>query len=308
MAEFFRDMQVSMDVGKMVELGKFDKEFTAYGCAYLQNGEVYIPVSEHAETIYRIREKKQLEGIYPSNVVDYHITTKVPAGAIDDIWEEVKWSLGEQLLNAFPKQYLDILNTIGNLPPEDNMHLVLEDLKTRIEGLFAKDILALFDAIVVECYLSKQLDNKHFKELKSWSDNIWRQMEDDPEIKDIHSRTLNGFAYLENEKIKYKVNAQYVHVVKSRQILRSQGILTTPIYSEMCWYSTQSQFPAKRQAYDKKLKEFMEVTMEIMCYLEKQKSFSGRKEFLEEYEKVKDLNNELVTGTFQFYGYQWHCF
>ena len=34
MSRLLRDIQCGVDVGRMAELGKFDKEFTVYGCAY----------------------------------------------------------------------------------------------------------------------------------------------------------------------------------------------------------------------------------------------------------------------------------
>lgn len=307
MAEFFRDIQVGMDVGKMVELGKFDKEFTVYGCAYRQNGETYFPISEREETIYRLCERKQLEGIYPSKVMHYHIATSVPAGAIDDIWDDVKWKLGYQLMDIYSANYLDKLNELGNYESNNNMWPYLEEYMEQLEGIFSKELLELFDSISVDCFLRKQIDKDHYNTIKTWSNKIWQQMENDPEIKNIHSRSLNGCAYLDNDRIKYKVNAQYVHVYKSRQDLMCHGFIVTPIYSETCWYQTQTQFPSLRKKYENNLKNLMRPTIELMKIIYKQKPYQGKEDFLNYYNDVVKNASDVVKDTFTIYGYLWNC-
>ena len=45
-----RDEQMSEEVGIMAELGKFEIEFTMYGCAFCEKEKVHYAVSENAES------------------------------------------------------------------------------------------------------------------------------------------------------------------------------------------------------------------------------------------------------------------
>lgn len=304
----FRDVECGMDVSRMVELGKFDKEFTVYGCAYRHEGETYFAVSEHADTIYRLREKLQLKGVCPSNVMNYHVATSVPAGEIDEIWQDIKWELAKKLMKTYPDSFLDMLNELIDRPAKNIAWPYLQQWQKDLEGRFLKDWLSLFDKLVEECYLAKQLDEKHYQLLYTWSKKIWQQMEDDPVVKDIHHRTLSGFAYSDKRKaIQFKINAQYTQVCRKRQELMNQGYVVTPIYSETFWFQTQTQFPPKQNEFREKLSEMLKPCMELMKKLRKSESFIDKQLFALYYEKVNSLNNKFLQDTFKSYGYQWNC-
>ena len=296
-----------MDVSRMVELGKFDKEFTVYGCAFREEGETKFAISEQAETIYSLHEKLQLQGIFPGKILSYHIATSVPAGSVDEIWENVKWDLGYKLRETFPAQFLDILNVIGNIESKDYAWRYLEKWQEGLEGYYLKDWQLLFDRLVLDCFLRKQLNEKHYMELKAWSKKIWNQMQDDPVIKDIHSRTLHGFAYFKDGRVKYKINAQLVHVLQARFKLVSEGYIVSPIYSEQYWFQTQMQFPAKRHAFEEKLKMMLEPCLRLMKELAQAPAFIEKNDYMAYYERVQAYDSASIYETYNFYGYQWHC-
>ncbi|MEE0435978.1 MAG: hypothetical protein UDB11_11370 [Peptococcaceae bacterium] len=302
----FRDVECGMDVSRMVELGKFDKEFTVYGLAYRQEEKTYFAISEHADTIYRLHKKLQLQGLVPTNIMSHYVATSVPAGSLDDIWQDVKWELASRLRKNYTDDFLNLLNHLGSRPANNVAWPYLKHCQEALEGRFLKDWLQLFDSLLIECYLAKQLDTEHFQSLNDWSQNVWRQMEDDAVIMDIHSRTLNGFAYLIDEKMHYKINAQYVHVCEQRQKLLNQGYIVTPIYSETYWFQTQSQFPAKRCEYEKKLSTMLTTCMKMMRILREKTAFMDRDDFLKNYDII-NKNNTLEIETLKNYGYQWNC-
>lgn len=304
---FFRDVECGMDVSRMVELGKFDKEFTVYGFAYHQDSESKFTISEHAETMYRLREKFLLQGLSPSLIMSHHVATRVPAGAIDDIWMDIKYELGEKLMKAYPSGFLALLDAINQRPAQNGAWNLLRAFQQELDGRFLKDWQQLFDSVVTECYLAKKLDAAYYTPFSEWSRSIWRQMEDDPVQEDIHARTLHGFAYLKQGKMQYKINAQYIHVCKKRDQLKNEGYIVTPIYSETYWYQTQSQFPDKRKAYEEKLASMMESCMAFMIELQNMPSFIEVEEYLTYYERVQAYDSIPANETFTSYGYQWGC-
>ncbi len=307
MAEMFRDIQCSMDVAQMVELGKFDKEFTVYGCAYRYNGETYFRISEHEETIYRFCEKNNLQGVCTTNVMRYHYVTDVPAGTKDDIWEEVKWNLGYELLKVYPDDFLDLLNQLQARPSKNGAWPYLKQWQENLDGHFQRNWLDLFDCVTIECVLVKQLDLEHYQQLKQWSDNNWMQMEDDTIQKDIHERTLHGFAYLKNSTKQYKMNAQYVKVYQERQNLRNKGMLVTPIYSQTYWFKTQTQFPKLKKQYQEQLEKMLEPCIQLVEKLDDMPSFLTPEEYSTLYQNVCSIYGQSAVDTFYTYGRRWNC-
>ena len=95
-----RDMQCSDDVGKMAELGKFDREFTTFGYAYSEKKEVLFRVGRNEEAINQLFKKAQLIGKTPTLVEAYCLRTGVPSGGEDTIWNEAEWGLADRLASA----------------------------------------------------------------------------------------------------------------------------------------------------------------------------------------------------------------
>ena len=217
MSRLPRDIQCGMDVGRMAELGKFDKEFTVYGCAYWQNGEAYYPLSNKAESIYRFCEAGRLPNILTTAVMSYTVTTSVPSGTCDDIWQTVQWQLARKLAAEYADGYLELLSQLAAAAATDAAWPILQHVQQLLEGRFQRDQLTLFARLAEDCLAAKYLTTAAYQQLQQWLAFNWRQMEDDVLLKDSHGRTLHGFAYRQSGQIRYHYDAQYAVIYHKRQ-------------------------------------------------------------------------------------------
>lgn len=306
MDDTLRDIQCSSSVGKMAELGKFDQEFTVYGCAYRQSGETYYRVSEHAETIYRFCERSRLSGLYTTKVMSYTERTGVPSGTKDDIWEESKWALAQQLSEIYPDRYLDFVNHLSGIPSNNAAWALLQPWQKHLEGRFERDQLQLFGHVIDYCFGAKLLYQDNYGQLKDWLENNWRQMEDDVIIKDVYERTLYGIAYRQYGQIFYEYDAKYANVYRKRQQYLSEGVLVTPIYSQTYWFNTFNKFPDVKAQYLDKLGQILAPCLMLMEKIHQLPSFIAPEKFKELYHQAVQEYGE-VAEELKVYGYQWNC-
>ena len=53
----FRDIECGQNVSRMMELRRFDSEFMAYGCGYVEDGKIKYRVTSKASELYDFVEK-----------------------------------------------------------------------------------------------------------------------------------------------------------------------------------------------------------------------------------------------------------
>lgn len=303
----FRDIQCGNDVARMAELGKFDREFSVYGCAFRENNETYYYVSEKSETIYHFWERAQKRGIYPTKFMTHTQLTGVPSGMEDEIWDEEKWNLAVIMADSFDDSFLELLNEIGSFEP---LNLAASDLfswKDAIEGRFRRDLLTVFDIFVNYFYLIKQLNEPSYIELMEWSRKVWGQMEDDLIVKDIFERSLHGYLYEENGKIKSIYDAQFPTIYRLWIEAIIRGNIVTPIYSETLWFTSFMDFSKKKTIFVDHMNDLLGPHVCLIKKLAAGNTFVSRDWFRAYYENVKNNYEKSAIETMNLYGRLWHC-
>lgn len=302
-----RDIQCSNDVGRMAELGKFDKEFTVYGCAYRQGDETYYRVSDDPETIYQFWELNQREGIYPSAVQNHTQITAVPSGMEEDIWTEEKWQLGYLLMDSYQDEFLKQLNHLGNRPARNAANIYMNSWKNDLEGKFDREHLSLFEAFNNYFFLRKQLDNKSYSEFKNWLGSIWRQMEDDCILKDVFERTLYGFVWEKEGERHIEYDAQYVLVQRQWLNMVSRGVIVTPIFNKVYSFRAFTDFAKIKQEFQNLITQLFFPHMVFLEELNHKESFIKKDEFNNTYREKKEKFGEIAGQTLFLYGKLWNC-
>lgn len=306
MGNMQRDIQCGSSVAQMEQLGKFAQEFTVYGCAYRQDGETYYRISEHAETIYRFCERSRLSGLYTTKAMSYTERTGVPSGTQDDIWEESKWMLAQQLSEIYLDSYLDLINQLSAFPSNNAAWALLQPWQKRLDGRFERDRLQLFGHVIDYCFGAKLLYQNNYRQLKDWLEDNWRQMEDDVILKGTFERTLHGIAYQRYGQIFYEYDAQYAKVYQKRQQYLSEGVLVTPIYSQTYWFDTFNKFTEVKVQYLDKLSQLLAPCLILMEKIHQLPSFIAPEKFKKLYQQAVQEYGE-VAEELKVYGYQWNC-
>ncbi len=300
----FRDLQVAEDVGKMAKLGWFDVEFTMYGCAYLEQGNMYYKVSPNAGDIYEFIESSGLKNIYPSNM--YSVTQKcaVPSGMKETIEQEVKLELAKTLQNIYPKEFFELLNQLAEDVTVNTAKDFLWQQVDELEGLFETEKLRLFENLVNYIYSCKILEKEEYHKILAWLKEERKSMEEDFVCKDIFEKQMYGILYRENGQERYLENARKEYVYEKMHEKEQQGEFVTPIFSKEYWYNYTYRLPDVMQNFKKNLKEYYnkEYVENLECL--RQRTYDKEK-FLLILSEVRAKYGEKPAETLCRYGYRW---
>lgn len=141
MQEMIRDMQSSIEVQNLANLGYFDEEFQFYGCAYQINGQIQCLISEREEAIYDFSGKSMTKNIYPSPIMSHLERSKLPSGQKEAIKLQFKLALVDKLKTAYPPLFFDTLATFTAMPANDGALDLLLVVKKRLRNCFQTDDL-----------------------------------------------------------------------------------------------------------------------------------------------------------------------
>lgn len=302
-----RDIKCSQHVGRMAELGKFAKEFEVFGYAYRQNDETYYRIGRQEEIISKLCEKEKIKKFFPTIVSKHSQRTCVPSGMENDIWQEEQWELGVQLAEKYRDDFLDCINRFGMYESISNAANLVEKWKDYLEGRFERELQKIFDSLLDEAYLSKQLTDSDYIKFKDWSEYNWKQMEDDILITDNYERTLYGVLYEMDGKLSMEIDAQYEVVYRKRHQLQISRVLVTPIYHRTYWFHNFNDFHDIKNSYRSTLFKLMMPAIEFMRQLKQMPSPIPYEEFCEQYEKLKKYGTKEEIETMTSYAVQWNC-
>lgn len=305
MAEEFRDIQCSNDVAKMAELGKFEREFKVYGCAFRRDASTYFHLNENAETMFKFWLGFQIQGIYPTIVLSHSRQVCVPSGLEDEIYDDEMWTLARIMGKVFNDDLLTTLNNLGSKTPTNNAAPYLYHWKEAIDGLFQRDYLTIFDLFVDHCYIMKRLNKVTFDDLKNWSTHVWTQLEDDPIVKDNFERSMHGFLYLEAGSVQASYDAQYATVCRSWLNKIKQDTLVTPIYSETFWLNSFKDFAKEKKRFVEHLKMLLSPAIEVLKELMREKSFMSREDFRKIFRNESGNYSDEAIDTLKVYEKLW---
>ena len=104
-----RDTKIADDVYKKKELGWLDQEFTAYGTAYYENGEMCYRVSNHSKKIYSFMDEEGVRDIYFGNLIRHTERCPLPVGMKEEKNLEIKKTLAKTLEKEYPQELFLLL-------------------------------------------------------------------------------------------------------------------------------------------------------------------------------------------------------
>ena len=244
-----RDVKCANDVASMMELGRFEKEFIAYGTAGRKDdGELYYYASSNEERLYQYVNEQRWKGNYFTPVVSVVKRSLVPSGMEDDIVQVTKQCmLGEMKREYERVDYFGQMQQFYEMGHNDNAYPILQAYKEEIEGHFEERELQLFLGAVRIAYDGKVLSEEKYQELMAWYQYIRRQMEDDPIVAENIERTLYGFVYYENEMRKVAYDAQEICVLRQYNEKILKGFTVGPIMHKTYWFP---QFKLMKEVRD----------------------------------------------------------
>ncbi|MFR6290756.1 MAG: hypothetical protein ACLUKQ_04820 [Peptococcaceae bacterium] len=304
--DYHRDIKCGMDVGKMAELGRFDQEFTVYGCAYQEQEEIYYRLSEDADVIYSFIENCLYQGNYTTPLSFYTKISAVPSGMRDDIWLKSKWKLAYQLEQQYPNSYFQWLEKFSAIEGNDAALPIVEKKKEQLDGRYDRKQLYLFEQLLGICRGKKLLSEKSYTQLNDWVQRIWLQMEDDLILKQRIERTLYGFAYLDAPgNVQYCCDADKISVKKKQYGHFTEGTVVTPILKNTYWFDDFTQIGRIKKEFQENLAQIGAEYLEIMQQLREIPSRIQVEAFQQAYTQIK-AESAVAGEAFYRFGYLWN--
>lgn len=250
----FRDAQVAEDVRKKAELGWLEQEFTMYGTAYLQDGEMCYKVSADAGKIYAFIEASTRRQIFCSNVLTHTRTCAVPIGQQEDTALAVKKETACRLRQTYPPELFILLQKLAEQIRTDDAYPYLCAQRDALEGVFDERRLKSFEDLTAHCYSAQKLSPAHYQALAAWIEREKQGLLDDFVSKDRFSKTFYGLAYAAPTGFRYLHDSLPEYICQRQAALEEKGTFTSPIFAQTLYYNYTYDLAACRQDYDALLK------------------------------------------------------
>ena len=251
-----RDEEMAAEVGIMAELGKFEVEFTMYGCAFYENGKVLYLVSENAEKVYDFMYDIANAEKLPTDIHSASIRGLVPSGAEHYILNNVREQLLDKLYSLYDEQYFSVLFDLQNVLRTNEAVTVLKKLKYQLDGICNREQLQLFQGLLETAYRRKILKTESYIEFMQWIGWTRRDLEQELIRTDLYEKIFYGFAYWkENEPVKIYVDGYKNNIYKRIEQRRTEGYFVSNIISKKYWYNNRYPVVEVKKNYETMLKE-----------------------------------------------------
>jgi len=289
-----RDMEVAMDVSRMVELRRFEEEFAVYGCVFFENGERRFLVSGNEERIWEFENQQEYHNTYPFPMQKCSYKTTVPAGMEDVIIESLKIHLAKNLQQTYSKEFCSDFLSIAQIEPDNQAEVILLKLQEKIAGLYREEQLIAFESLMHNAYQGKHLTVASCKIFENWLQRERKEMENTPVVERRLRKVFYGLCYYRNGKIKNYCNGEKSRVYEKRESLMLQGYSVSSIFEKTYWHNGELSVQTIKELFVKELLAVFDDT--YFLYLNDIKQIPAvvnKLKFTELENKYQTENNEI---------------
>jgi len=254
------DVLAADDIKKKAQYGYFDTEFTAYGTVYVEEGKRQYRISSAAGDIYQFIEKSDLRHNYCASVYSLSRQYKTLSGMHDDNTLRVKYDLAKELQEIYPLEFFEMMHTLARKLQDNSAYEVLKNMQKNIAGLFDEHILFMFGQLVEHSYTSLQLTKDCYQELKYWYEEETRAVGEMPGRNDLFEKILYGISYKTKHGYEVYEDSLKETIYKKKEKLLADGIVSSPIFSQRCYYNYTYRISDVRKDFIEKLKTVLDKT------------------------------------------------
>lgn len=300
-----RDMRCASDVGRMAVLGRFEKEFPSYGCAYKKDGKIFFRISGNQDEIQDFFMQSIHKAIYPTLIVNDIFRSVVPAGMEEQIRHECNYKMARRFKEWYPKAFFEAFSDLAETPSNDAATELLTDWLKDIQYHFDLFELQNYIGVVEHAYQAKKLTARSYNYINACVEKIARQFDDDPVLTERFERTLYGFierqpsgnTLLHFDAQRAKVIARYIDAVYS-------GNVVAPVLEETVTFHDFDSFPDLRRAFRERVKSRQNEA--CFCILDRLRKLPSP---IDDRAFARFMAQELsepCRNTLTYYGKVWH--
>lgn len=233
-----RDEVLAEDVAAMTALGKFEREFTAYGCAFYDNGQVVLAVGSDAESVYDWMHDSSNINSFATCCHRASIRSLVPAGMEESLKQEVEQQLIDKLFALYPVEYFRCLQSISEVVSTNTAEPFLRKLCFQLDGVCGEESLALFRGLLEKAYQRKILEASSYYEFIEWVHWTERDLEVFSKQHDTYEKTFYSFAYCsEHGPLRIFVDGNKVNTYERFEQKCMEGNHVSNIIARTCCYN-----------------------------------------------------------------------
>lgn len=304
-----KDMIAAGDFESAMRLGCFDKEFTYYGVAYLdEENRVCYRISAQSGRLYQFIENSASEGLYPTPVIRNMNRRPAPSGHEEKIKLEVKKETGRKIREKYNETYFHLLKNLSDIAPSNAAYMMLKEKQEELEGLYDVTQLQLFGGLVRTAVDSKVLNRKSEQELTDWLHDVQKQMEDDIVAKGQYKKVMTGFAY-KNARgtLQYFYDAKPEVTYEEKAKYDCKGVFATPVFRKEYHMREMGEFPQVRKSFIEEMKQVMsDGYIDLLLQIKNLPSVISTEKFEEYRNAVKENCTNEAYETFCGYAYRWN--
>ncbi len=244
-----RDEQMTQDVATMAALGRFEKEFTAYGCVFLENEHLTIAISENAEKIYDWMYSIENKDKLTSTIHSVSLRSLVPAGMEKYFTKLAQDKLIESLKTAYHTKYFLELQNIIKVLPTNQAFAYLEQLRFQFDGICNQEQLALFEGLIEKAFRRKVLNDSSYYQFSEWIRWTKRDLDQQFVKKDKYEKNFFAFYYTDSKQLEAGIiiDGNKANTYKKFELKLQQGYHVSNIITKKWWYNNSySIVDAKR--------------------------------------------------------------
>lgn len=307
MSGVVRDMQCSMDVGKMAELGRYAEEFIAYGFFWIDNQQRFYYLSENCMETYRFKQEKMLEQKIAFPVHSHLERRIVPSGMRQEYNQETKIILAKKIQNQYTAWFS---NEVVKLIDGENTTIAFEViayLQNKLEGTFDRVRLNYFEAILQAAYIAKKISKEQYNIFCQWLRRNYKQMEDDIVVEEQYHRMWGGFCYRAKNGIwKLYMNAQPSNVYEQWERKMMSGYLVLPIFWKRYWFSSVTEGQKLKDIFKREFIAMLQDDFgECALKIKTMTPAIDKEKFQEMYREIAQKDNREEMDAFILLGQLW---
>lgn len=249
-----RDLTCIRSVSHMAEYGKYEEEFVVYGCACKENGKLVYRISPQYHEIAKYTHQAEMSYVALSPIVSMLHRGIVQTGQREQILYETELQLARNIQEQYTHAFFDAVKSCLETAPNDEAKTMLNTLREKMNGIFSKEYIQLYEGLVNIAYKAKNLSEESFCEIQKWIRKMKLQMECDIVAKRPFVRTFYGIGYINGQgQYQYKVNADELIILQEQRKLKRDNIPVTPIFQKTYWYDYGIEPKTIRENFKKEL-------------------------------------------------------
>ena len=242
---------------QLLLMGCLEYEAAVYGCAYLENGEIYYYLSARKEQIKAFCQNACLQNIYHTPVHYFCKRYDLLDDSEEEINQKFRLEVAKSLSARYPRLLFDAAEALRQSVCANAGFGLVKEIAAQLENGFDIDALTLFADLLDRLLEGRLLNQEAYLIMSQWLKAEYEKNAIETIPYGAYKRQYAGFAYEKAGKRGYFADALPYLAEERRSTYLTQGYLVSPILTKT-YYS---------EAFTNPLENKKQFLQELQTYL-----------------------------------------